>query len=571
MPTLEFDCSQYDSLANALDHACDQFSQYIALIEVDREHETCRYTYQSYREEVMRFATLLNHLGLTNNQRFAVIMQNQSKWLISAFAGFRLGGILVPIDYKLNAAEQLALLKHANPTILITEFHLWQALCDLAPDLTKTIQVIVSDIPESIVLEKVKSFDQPIIPQKLWSVRQRDDIACIVYSSGTGGQPKGCILTHGNYLSQAEVLGRLYPGDTNTRYFSILPTNHAIDFMCGFILPFLFGATVVHQRTLRPQYLISTMRQYRITQMALVPLILKTLVQRIKEGIAAKPKWKQKLIYFLIKLNQFLTRKKLCYPLSRYLLWPIHQQFGGYLKQIYVGGAFVDKESADFFYAIGIPAIIGYGLTEAGTVVTVNELNHMRTDTVGKPVQGTQIKLHQVDEMGVGEIYVCGPTVMKGYLDAPELNSAIFQEGWLRTGDLGKLESDGHLKIVGRSKNMIVTEGGKNIYPEDIEAQFINLTYCEEYAVFAKNYIWPAQTMGKEKLIIVLHPKENIDLSKFILELNQYNYQLADYKRIHEYLLWDQAFPRTASLKLKRDVLAKAINQKLKPDSAVSL
>ena len=291
------------------------------------------------------------------------------------------------------------------------------------------------------------------------------------------------------------------------KYFSILPTNHAIDFMCGFLVPIVMGAAVVHQRTLRPQFLGPTMKKYGISHMALVPMLLKTLEGRIRDALNDLPS-AQRQVIDVISVNDMATRKEPNHALSSRILKPLHDRFGGRLRYIFCGGAFVDRGPAEFFYRIGIPVAIGYGLTEAGTVLTVNDLKPFRGDTVGKPVPGTEIEIRNMNDEGVGEVWARGPTVMHGYLEEPELTAESIVDGWLRTGDLGHFDAAGHLKLRGRAKNMIVTEGGKNIYPEDIEAAFDGLEACEEFAVFAANYIWPTGSMTGEQLTAVLRPAE---------------------------------------------------------------
>lgn len=305
--------------------------------------------------------------------------------------------------------------------------------------------------------------------------------------------------------------------------------------------------------------------------MAVVPLLLKMFAQGVHDGIATQAKWKQGLIQFLRKINHFLTKIKPCYGISKLLLRPIHEKFGGTLRILFVGGGFVDPQTAEFFYTIGIPAVIGYGLTEACTVVTVNDLNQLRFDTVGKPVPGVQLDIRNTDNQGIGEIYVKGPTVMSAYYQADELTSTTLLDGWLRTGDLGKLESDGHLKLVGRCKNMIVTSGGKNVYPEDIESAFDSIDGCHEFAIFAKNYILQKHELIDEKLFIVLRLSPESDKKKLLSQVRSRNQSLVEHKRVSEFLIWMDEFPRTASLKLKRERLAESIRCHLSQTEYYSL
>jgi long-chain acyl-CoA synthetase len=252
-------------------------------------------------------------------------------------------------------------------------------------------------------------------------------------------------------------------------------------------------------------------------------------------------------------------------------LRPIHAELGGKLRLIFAGGAFIDRDVAQFFYDLGLPVVIGYGLTEASTVVTVNDLEPFRADTVGKPVPGVDVEIRDANELGLGEVWVRGPTVMSGYLDAPELTAEAIVDGWLRTGDVGYVDVAGHLKLVGRAKNMIVTEGGKNIYPEDIESSFEDLAECEEYCVYAADYVWPSGKLTGEQLVIVLRPEGDAPSDALIEELRRRNRKLPDFKRLAGYVVWNDEFPVTASLKIKRGVLAERLRELARADAIVPL
>src|SRR5206468_11061719 len=197
----------------------------------------------------------------------------------------------------------------------------------------------------------------------------------------------------------------------------------------------------------------------------------------------------------MIAINKLLTRRRPKVRLSRTLLGGVHRGFGGELLALITGGAFMEPSTMQFFYDLGIPVINGYGLTEAGTAVTLNDLKPFRADTVGKPLPGVEFRILNPDSDGVGEVAVRSKTVMSHYLDDPELTLEAIVDGWLLTGDLGRFERTGHLQLFGRKKNMIVTEGGKNIYPEDIETVFDGLP-VKEYSVFAANFIWHSKRLG---------------------------------------------------------------------------
>ena len=555
------DLSRISCLGEALRDALMTYKSNVALLEVDRHKETARYDYAQLRLEAERVAASLQASGLEPGGRCAILMSNQSKWVVSSLAIAWCGGVLVPIDYKLTPEEQLALLEHARPHALVVEHPAFRELSALARSLPSDMRVLVSEAPAGAALGRAQRWEQQASSAFALHHRTREDLAAIVYSSGTSGLPKGCMLTHDNYLEQAEVLGRMFAMAEGDRYFSILPTNHAIDFMCGTVLPFLFGAAVVHQRTLRAEFLAPTMKRYGVTHTALVPRILRALRERIEEQLDELPDWQRRAIDGLAAANELATMRTPSHRLSSTLLKPIHDRFGGKLRQIFAGGAFVEPELAQFFYRLGFPVLIGYGLTEACMVLTINDLKPFRATTVGRAVDGVELELRDVAADGVGEVYARGRTLMRGYLDAPELTAETLVGGWLRTGDLGAIDAAGHLRLLGRVKNMVVTEGGKNVYPEDVEAAFQALD-CEELCVFATSFLAPVEagarglTTRGDTLTLVVRPREGQASSALVAQIAAANLKLADYKRVTRYLLWEREFPRTASMKVKREPLA---------------
>jgi long-chain acyl-CoA synthetase len=567
------DLRKYDSLGQALRDALDRWPEETCLIEADRDREKLRLTYKQFKEAALPLARALQNAGFAAGSRAAIIMTNQSKWLISAYAIFFCGGILVPLDYKLTPAEQFALLTHSKVEFLIIEYHLWRAMAQSEEASRLSARaVLVAEAPANADLfgaHRWEEFHDSGEPSFI--ARARTDPACIVYSSGTGGSPKGCVLTHENYLEQCVALTSLYPFWPGVHYLSILPTNHAIDFMVGFIGPFTCGAAVVHLRTLRPEYIRKAFTRYKITYMSLVPMVLKNLERGLRERFDALPVRRRRVLDFLIAVNRVFTRTHPNLRISRVLLPQVHQAFGGELRALFVGGSFTEPATLQFFYNLGILVANGYGCTEAGTVITVNDFKPFRADTVGKPLPGVEVKIVAPDAEAVGEVATRSKMVMAHYLDAPELTSQTIVNGWLMTGDLGRLDDSGHLQLVGRKKNMIVTEEGKNVYPEDVETAFEGIG-AKEFCVFAANYLWPARTMVGEELVLVIHTDTGkvID-EKLVQGVSERNRRLLNYKRVSGYLSWPHDFPRTASLKIKRGELAESIRQSATRDAVTSL
>jgi len=565
------DLSQYQSIGQALKDSLDQFANEVCLIEADREREKERLTYREFKERAHPLAKALQGAGFSAGDRASIIMTNQSKWLISAYAVFFMGGVLVPLDYKLTPDEQWQLLKHSGASVLVTEYPIWRQLSSSAgrSAATDLRTVLVTETPANADLAGARRWEEfREVGEPVFVPRKRQDTACIVYSSGTGGRPKGCMMTHENYLEQCVALTSIYPFWSGVRYLSILPTNHAIDFMVGFFGPFTCGATVVHLRTLRPEYVREAFPKYKITYVSLVPLVLKNLQKGLQARFDALPSVKRKVFNALVAVNKALTKSQPRLGISRRLLKQVHEAFGGELRAIIVGGAFTEPQTLQFFYDLGIPVANGYGLTEAGTAITVNDLKPFRADTVGKPLPGMEVRIVNPAPDGVGEVIVRSKTVMSGYLNDPELTAETVVDGWLQTGDLGRTDDTGHLQLSGRKKNMIVTEEGKNIYPEDIETVFESLP-VKEFCVFAANYIWPKRSMVGEQLVLVAHLESGQQYSDELKrDINARNNRLLNYKRIHGVVLFDEDFPRTASLKIKRNVLAERL---AKFDSATAI
>jgi long-chain acyl-CoA synthetase len=526
-------------LARRLVDSLLAFRDEIATIEVRRRTITRQVRYQELLDQAAAL-TVWMQTRVPAGGRVALLAENQTAWLAAGIATWWAGAVLVPIDVRLDPADQAALLAHARPALVIGD----AALLDALPEGdVSTLAIGSPDWPDP----DPTAF--PVVPDC-----DPASPATLVYTSGTGGHPRACILSHRAYLAQWASLVDVAPLGPNDRWFSFLPTNHAIDFMCGFIGPLCTGATVVHQRVLRPANILWTLRNVGITHLAVVPALLEAFRTGIEAELQERPPWQQTAHTALAELANRVGR-----PSTRRALLPhIRRALGPDLVRMYCGGAAADPETLSFFHRLGVPVSVGYGLTEACTVVSLQPVHDTATRTVGRILPGLEVRIADPDADGVGEVQVRGDTVMTGYLDDPDATAAVFtDDGFLRTGDLGRFDPTGSLCLVGRSRDVIVTAAGKNVYPQDVEHTLRDLP-CDELAVFSATWLWPERGVGgsAESLIAVCHGGEATALGQALIRAQRAH---PERTRIRGVVPYPEAFPRTSSRKLQRRVLAERV------------
>lgn len=557
-----FDLSRFAGLGEVLDEATLRSRSNPCLVETDRGRVVTRLDYRGFRARAHAVAAGLAARGFGAGDRVAIALPNGPRWLEGAYALLRLGVTLVPLDARAAADDLAALLRHAEPRALLTDGPLWRRL---GREALPPLELVLVERPLGPLAAPALSWEQAAGDPEAAPgpvPRERSDLAAIVYSSGTSGRPKGCMLTHGAYLSQMEALANQFQFEEDDVFLSVLPTHHALDFMCGFLVALLCGMQVVHLRTLRPELIAAAIREQRVTLLAAVPALLEALARGLRERLDEQPRLARAGLRGVRELNAWLTRRAPRAAVSRTLLAPVHQALGGRLRTIFAGGAFVPAETARFLYELGVPVAIGYGLTEACAVVSVNDLRPFRADTVGAPLPGTEVRLADRDVDGRGELLVRGPQVFSGYWRDPERTAEVLEaEGWLRTGDLAVIDATGHLRLVGRLKDVIVTAGGKNVSPEDVEARF-SAAPVAELALLAAHRVWDSAPGEDEALLLAARPAPGQDPAALLEALRALNRRLPAYQRARGVLLVEAPFPRTTSLKLRRDALAAALGRR---------
>jgi long-chain acyl-CoA synthetase len=381
-----------------------------------------------------------------------------------------------------------------------------------------------------------------------------EDCLSILFTSGTMGNSKGVILTHGNVACNLVDAAKWVDLRTEDRFLSVLPLHHSYECTDGFLLPIYRGATISYAENLRR--IAENLAETRSTAMLGVPLLWHAIYRKIESAMAAKGMWKINAA----KKIAALTEKCFNRNIRRFLFAKVHEKFGGCLRILISGGAAIDPEVARGFRELGIEFLQGYGLTESAPILAVNRNKAFRDAAAGLPLPGVELKI--ADD---GEILARGPNIMKGYYGNPEATHEVLRDGWLHTGDLGYIDADGFLYIRGRKKSVIVSPSGKNIYPEELEAEILRSEYISECLVYSRDaddagrgfavetIVVPDMEYFKDQRLGVEEPPDR-ELIEQVLrkEVKERCGNLADYKKVDRVQVRFEEMEKTTTKKIKR-------------------
>ena len=379
-------------------------------------------------------------------------------------------------------------------------------------------------------------------------------VASLIFTSGTTGHPKGVMLSHRNLTSMVSMLSSVFDMTTNDGVLSVLPLHHTFEFSTGFLTPLSRGAQITYLPELTSDALARAIKNGHVTGMVGVPALWELLHRRIKNRLYERSDWIGKTADTMIQANAWL-RDKTPLNLGPLVFYPIHEGLGGRIRYFISGGSALSEKIQKDFQGLGFTILEGYGLTEASPVLTVTRPeNRMLTGSVGKPLPGVEVKIAEPDASGVGEVIARGPNVMLGYYDNEEATRSTLVERWLYTGDLGKLDDDGNLYLVGRSKEIIVDTNGKNVYPDELEEVYSNSPYVKELSIVGL----PDGIGEKVACLVVADDEYDISLSRAELRrrveehFREVSASLPYYKRVKVLHFTDIELPRTATRKVKR-------------------
>jgi len=523
-----------------------------------------RLTWEETSSNIYKLAKILKE-NINDGDRCLLVSENRPEWLISDIAIMLANGITVPAYTTYTENDYKYLIEDCQPSVIIVsnnEMH--KKLKNIIKEKVFIKKIITFDKIEGVNEDKYLDFDSIAKKNLLENEKikntnlKRTSTACIIYTSGTGGNPKGVILSHGGILNNlegaCEILKPLI--DKRPVFLTWLPLSHSYEHTVQFA-QIAVGAKVFYAEKI--EKLLDNISEAKPTIMTAVPRFYQNLYNKInmnmKKAKGLKAKLIKATIYLgkkdLLKQKMNFSEKLMNSIVSALVRKKVKKQFGGNLKAFVSGGGALDKEIGEFLNAIGLPTLQGYGLTETSPVVSCNPIHKIRVETVGPPFKGNQVKIAED-----GEILVKGENVMLGYWNKKEDTEKVLKDGWLYTGDIGEIDSDGYLKITDRKKDIIVSAGGDNISPAKIENQLANSPAIDQSMVYGD---------GKNYLVALIVPSKEFKENKEKINeiVNEINKNLTLVEKIKKFHLIHESFSienglLTPTMKVKRNkVIAK--------------
>ena len=458
----------YPTLLALLDEMAERHDLSLAL-QLMTDDGLSRTTFRDLKLRSEAAAARLAAAGVKKGDRVALAGNNQPEWAIGFFAILRAGATAVPIDPALGADEWGAILADSGARAV-----LWDGAVKARPRLEDSrADLAMFDL---CAVSEYRGGPSPDVEA------DGGDVAALIYTSGTTGKPKGVMLTHANFTSLVAALGPIFPLSRADAVLSVVPLHHTFELTCGLLLPLSRGARVVYLGEVTGDRVARGLRASHPTAMVGVPALWQLLERRMLMQIDARGPFARAAFDFAADANRWLGATT-GVDAGRLLFGPVHAGLGGRMKWLISGGAALPPETQDFFASVGLPLTQGYGLTEAAPVLAVSRPGNRRRSGVGEAVPGVELRIAGADEGGVGEVLARGPNVMAGYTDEEATRAALDPEGWLRTGDLGRMDRRGRLEIVGRIKDVIIATNGENVYPDDVEQRLGDVPHVAELAV----------------------------------------------------------------------------------------
>ena len=558
-----YDVREVRDLKDMISSSAKLFKDDVAYLQKDRPGgEFQPLTYGEFYKQMEALGTRLLDLGL-KDKNIAVIGDSCYEWIMTYFAVVCGVGVIVPLDKNLPREELNNLVKRSGAAAIVYTKKSEKSLQDIMAE-PGTVEYFIS-IGDDQHTDKALSLSKLIeegnrllksgIRDYMDAEIEPDKMATLMFTSGTTGMAKGVMLSHKNIVANVYSMSKYVRIPKNGIVLSILPIHHAYEFTCSICTTFYQGKTIAICEGIK--YIQKNMQESKANVVLGVPLVFEKMYkgmwkQAEKRGEAEK-----------LRKAIDLSRKMKLYnntALMKKLFKAVHHSFGDNIKLFIAGGAAIDPVVIEDFEAMGLPMIQGYGMSECAPIIAVNQDRYSKAASVGRPMPGTEVRIDNPDDDGIGEVVCKSDSVMIGYYENPEATAEVLEDGWLHTGDLGYMDEDGFLYLTGRKKTVIVTKGGKNIFPEEVEAILMESQFIQEVVVYGQ----VDEKVGNVIVSAAIYPNMGVleeakgkmsdeEIYDFFTEIvDAANKRMPSYKAVKRVSIRDKEFEKTTTGKIKR-------------------
>ncbi|MDD7718215.1 MAG: AMP-binding protein [Eubacteriaceae bacterium] len=558
-----YDVREVRDLKDMISSSAKLFKDDVAYLQKDRPGgEFQPLTYGEFYKQMEALGTRLLDLGL-KDKNIAVIGDSCYEWIMTYFAVVCGVGVIVPLDKNLPREELNNLVKRSGAAAIVYTKKSEKSLQDIMAE-PGTVEYFIS-IGDDQHTDKALSLSKLIeegnrllksgIRDYMDAEIEPDKMATLMFTSGTTGMAKGVMLSHKNIVANVYSMSKYVRIPKNGIVLSILPIHHAYEFTCSICTTFYQGKTIAICEGIK--YIQKNMQESKANVVLGVPLVFEKMYkgmwkQAEKRGEAEK-----------LRKAIDLSRKMKLYnntALMKKLFKAVHHSFGDNIKLFIAGGAAIDPVVIEDFEAMGLPMIQGYGMSECAPIIAVNQDRYSKAASVGRPMPGTEVRIDNPDDNGIGEVVCKSDSVMIGYYENPEATAEVLEDGWLHTGDLGYMDEDGFLYLTGRKKTVIVTKGGKNIFPEEVEAILMESEFIQEVVVYGQ----VDEKVGNVIVSAAIYPNMGVleeakgkmsdeEIYDFFTEIvDAANKRMPSYKAVKRVSIRDKEFEKTTTGKIKR-------------------
>lgn len=561
--------THYKTVKEIFKRSIEKYKNNIYILERpnhDHKAKFEEFTYERFGNDAINLGTgLMKYLNLSN-ERIIIIGENTYYWYVSYFSILCGVGIAVPVDKELPNNEIENVIKRSHAAAVIYSKKKKDAIDKIKDNLPMVKYFIEMNSNDGVqgrdvgiehVIAEGKKLTDAGNTEYMDVEIDPEEFKFLIFTSGTTSQAKGVMLCHRNLAENVNAVSKYVKIYERDRFFSVLPLHHTYESSIGALLPFANGSSVAICGGLR--YIVPDMQEAKPTAMLAVPLLVESLYKKINQSI--EKSGKAGLVNSMLHLTNAL--KSVGIDIKRKVFKEIYDNLGGNMRIIVSAAAPIDKKIGKWVQDIGIEFLQGYGLTETAPIAALTPECDPRVGSVGLPVNCAQIKIHNPNENGEGEIWIKSQTLMLGYYEDEEATKEVVHDGWFNSGDIGYQDKDGYVYVTGRSKNVIVTQNGKNIYPEEIELLLSKIPEIQECMVYGKEVEGEKELIISVKVIPNMEEIENLhgkDLSEEEIhkiiwnKIKEVNKSLTSYKAIKNLEIKHDEFAKTTTMKIKRYV-----------------